>query len=103
MLREMMLFHAGEFEDPMEKRTAMARAMLDADRGQGALERTRFSTLVREEVARMTDRDLWYLFHDELADVYEPVYLHQFKPGVRRNSASSTWRMPTYTTYSPRC
>src|ERR1051325_5645666 len=26
----------------------------------------------------MTDRDLWLLFHDELADVYEPVYFHQF-------------------------
>jgi methyltransferase-like protein len=26
----------------------------------------------------MSDRDLWYLFHDELADIYEPVYLHQF-------------------------
>jgi SAM-dependent methyltransferase len=76
MLREMMLFHAGEIEDPMEK-ARQARALLTLV-AHGRTREDAFNGLVRDEVARMTDRDLWYLFHDELADIYEPVYLHQF-------------------------
>jgi SAM-dependent methyltransferase len=76
MLREMMLFHAGDFADPIEK-AEQARALLTLI-AQGRTREDPFNTLVRDEVARMSDRDLWYLFHDELADVYEPVYLHQF-------------------------
>jgi methyltransferase-like protein len=82
MLREMMLFHAGEFEDPMElARQARALLLLVAE---GRTRVDSFNALVREEVARMTDRDLWLLFHDELADVYEPVYLHQFVEHAER-------------------
>ncbi len=76
MLREMMLFHAGGFEDPMDK-ARQARALL-ALVAEGRTREDPFNALVRAEVARMSDRDLWYLFHDELADIYEPVYLHQF-------------------------
>jgi SAM-dependent methyltransferase len=76
MLREMMLFHAGSFENPIEK-AAQARALL-ALIAKGRTREDAFTTLVRDEVARMSDRDLWYLFHDELADVYRPVYLHEF-------------------------
>jgi len=76
MLREMMLFHAGEIDDPMDRaRQARALLMLVAD---GRTREDSFNTLVREEIERMTDRDLWLLFHDELGGVYEPVYLHQF-------------------------
>jgi methyltransferase-like protein len=76
MLREMMLFHAGEIENPME-RARQARALLSLV-AHGRTREDSFNTLVKEEVARMTDRDLWLLYHDELAEVYEPVYLHQF-------------------------
>jgi 2-polyprenyl-3-methyl-5-hydroxy-6-metoxy-1,4-benzoquinol methylase len=76
MLREMMLFHAGEIEDPMERaRQARALLLLVA---QGRAREDSFNVLVRDEVARMTDRDLWLLFHDELAEIYEPVYFHEF-------------------------
>jgi hypothetical protein len=76
MLREMMLFHAAEIGDPMERaRQARDLLLLIA---HGRTRDDAFNVLVREEVVRMTDRDLWYLFHDELADVYEPVYFHQF-------------------------
>ncbi len=76
LLREMMLFHAGDFEDPME-RARQARALLSLV-AHGRTREDPFNALVKEEVARITDRDLWLLFHDELAEVYEPVYLYQF-------------------------
>jgi len=76
MLREMMLFHAGEIEDPME-RAQQARALLDLV-AQGQAKPDVFSEMVRSEIERMTDRELWALVHDELGDVYEPVYFHQF-------------------------
>lgn len=75
MLREMMLFHAQDFEIP-EERIEQSRALL----GFVATARTRpdeFNELVNEEVTRMREREPWALFHDELADIYEPVYFHQ--------------------------
>jgi SAM-dependent methyltransferase len=76
MLREMMLFHAGEIEAPME-RAQQARALLDLI-AQGQAKPDAFTEMVRSEIERMTDRDLWALVHDELGEVYEPVYFHQF-------------------------
>ena len=75
MLREMMLFHAGDFADPLE-RARQARALLSLV-AEGRTRGDSFNTLVRQEVERISDSDLWFLFHDELADFYEPVYLHQ--------------------------
>ena len=82
MLREMMLFHAGDFQEPME-RAAQARALL-ALVAEGRTREDRFSALVKQEVERVTDKDLWFLFHDELAETYEPVYLHQFVEHAER-------------------
>jgi methyltransferase-like protein len=83
MLREMMLFHAGEIEDPME-RAQQARALLDLV-AQGQVKPDVFSDMVRSEIERMTDRELWALVHDELGDVYEPVYFHQFVEHAEQN------------------
>jgi methyltransferase-like protein/2-polyprenyl-3-methyl-5-hydroxy-6-metoxy-1,4-benzoquinol methylase len=76
MLREMMLFHASAFDDPME-RARQARALLVLI-AQGTTRQDSFHAVVEQELARMSDRDLWLLFHDELGETYEPVYLHQF-------------------------
>jgi methyltransferase-like protein/ubiquinone/menaquinone biosynthesis C-methylase UbiE len=76
MLREMMLFHAAAFPDPIERAT-QARALLQLI-AQGRTRPDVFTDLVKAEVERMTDHDLWLLFHDELGEIYEPVYLHEF-------------------------
>jgi methyltransferase-like protein/ubiquinone/menaquinone biosynthesis C-methylase UbiE len=76
MLREMMLFHASEFADPMERAT-QARALLQLI-AQGRARPDVFTDLVKAEIERMTDHDLWLLFHDELGEIYSPVYLHEF-------------------------
>jgi len=76
MLREMMLFHAGDIADPME-RAGQAQALLKLV-GEGRLREDLFSAMVKLEAVNMTEKDLWFLFHDELAENYEPVYLHEF-------------------------
>ncbi|HEY3837024.1 MAG TPA: class I SAM-dependent methyltransferase [Bryobacteraceae bacterium] len=83
MLREMMLFHARDFTDPMERAT-QARALLRLI-SEGRAKPDVFTAWVQSEVERMTDRDLWLLFHDELGEVYEPVYLHEFTAHAERH------------------
>ena len=83
MLREMMLFHAGDFGDPME-RAAQARALLTLV-AEGNTRENRFSALVRQEVDRMADKDPRFLVHDELAETYQPVYLHEFVDHAERH------------------
>ena len=76
MLREMMLFHAGDFADPME-RAAQARALLTLV-AEGRVREDLFTAMIKLEALKMTEKDLWFLFHDELAETYQPVYLHEF-------------------------
>ncbi|MCU1328764.1 MAG: Methyltransferase type 12 [Bryobacterales bacterium] len=76
MLREMMLFQVSELEEPAE-RIAQAKALLGFVAG-ARVHPEPFNDFVDEELARMQDREPWALFHDELADVYEPVYFNQF-------------------------
>jgi predicted O-methyltransferase YrrM len=76
MVRDMMLFHAGRFENPAE-RLDQARAflrLLAAGKPQPeALDQAAasYATLLLQHSDSA-------LFHDDLAPVYEPVYFHEF-------------------------
>jgi SAM-dependent methyltransferase len=76
MLRELMLFQAADFEDPAE-RIEQAKALLGFV-ATATVNPERFNLFIEEELERIRDREPWALFHDELADIYEPVYFHQF-------------------------
>jgi SAM-dependent methyltransferase len=76
MLRDMMMFHASEIAEP-EERLQQARALLGFA-GTALRQPNSYSDFMSEEIARMHDRKPWALFHDELADVYEPVHFHEF-------------------------
>lgn len=83
MLREMMLFHVAEFADPRE-RIEQARALMGFV-GSARVRPGAFHRLVEEEAERMLAREAGGLFHDELAEVYEPVYFHEFVGHAERH------------------
>lgn len=77
MVREMMGFHAGQFEDPAT-RIAQARAFLEfmvnsVDDSDGA-----YARVVREEADMIRPEADYYLFHEHLEDVNQPLYFHEF-------------------------
>jgi SAM-dependent methyltransferase len=82
MVREMIRFHTREIQDPAA-RIAQARALLrfvaaaqnsdDADR-----------RALAAECERMATHEPGYMFHDDLADVNDPVYFHEFVAHARR-------------------
>jgi len=76
MVWEMLRFHVEHLSGP-DQRAAEAQALLRllAD-GQSHL--NDYGTLLRAEASRVLERDPGYLLHDDLADINEPVYFHQF-------------------------
>jgi len=76
LLREMMLYHAGGFEDPRE-RLEQARAVMQLV-ARGRPNADAFDAAVAAEAAEALARDDGSLYHDYLAENYEPAYFHQF-------------------------
>ena len=75
-LRDMLVFHTAELNDPRE-RVAQARALLrflrDGSPGEHGL-----GALMRGQAERMLARSDATLLHDELAEVNDAVYFHEF-------------------------
>jgi len=77
MVREMMGFHARQFEDPTTL-IAQARAFLEfmvnsVDDSDGA-----YARVVREEADMIRPEADYYLFHEHLEDVNQPIYFYEF-------------------------
>jgi len=82
-IREMMLYHTRNVSEPAMKAT-QARALLDflvesipADKASGHL-LSAYSDFLQLEMTRLKGNTDNYLLHDELEDVNEPIYFHQF-------------------------
>jgi methyltransferase-like protein/ubiquinone/menaquinone biosynthesis C-methylase UbiE len=76
MLREMMLFHIREIQEPVD-RISQARAFvrfLTESQSGSDLYKT-IAASWEQEIGRLHDGAL---FHDHLADINSPVYFHQF-------------------------
>jgi hypothetical protein len=77
MIRDMMLFHARGLVDPAE-RVARARELIaflvahTPDCADG------YRGFLRKELEGILERDPNVLFHDELSEVWQPVFFHQF-------------------------
>jgi methyltransferase-like protein/2-polyprenyl-3-methyl-5-hydroxy-6-metoxy-1,4-benzoquinol methylase len=76
MLREMMLYHTREAEGPAQQ-IAQAQALL---RWLAAAQRESdpYGALLKVEAERALERRGQFLYHDELAEVYAPVYFQEF-------------------------
>lgn len=76
MVWEMMRFHTEALEAPGE-RIAEAQALVRLI-AEGRTADDAYTALMKEEVARVTSRDAGFVFHDDLADVNDPCYFHEF-------------------------
>jgi methyltransferase-like protein len=76
MLREMMLFHTRNIKSPDEcVRQAKALAMFLADAQDTQDE---YRSWMKAELKAVLDHDEGHLYHDELAEISEPLYFTQF-------------------------
>lgn len=76
MLWEMLRFHTDHLEDP-RARINEAQALARMLRG-GRRREDDQATLLALEAGLLLERAPAFLFHDDLSDVNEPVYFHQF-------------------------
>jgi methyltransferase-like protein/SAM-dependent methyltransferase len=77
MIRDMMRYHAFRFETPAE-RIAQARALLDFLAQSARQDGGAYGVLLRSELAFLKNQSDQYLYHEQLEDVNDPVYFHQF-------------------------
>jgi SAM-dependent methyltransferase len=82
MVREMLRYHTAGMEDLAEQ-ASQAQALLrfvaaghDADDPYGRL--------MAAECERVSGYPSWYLHHDDLADINDPVYFHEFVAQAER-------------------
>jgi hypothetical protein len=84
MLREMMLFHNRDFASPQQKmQQGLNLLKLLANSLEKEFEP--YTSFLKGELERLTDRSLESLYHDELAEVFAPLYFHQFMDEARRH------------------
>jgi methyltransferase-like protein/2-polyprenyl-3-methyl-5-hydroxy-6-metoxy-1,4-benzoquinol methylase len=85
MIRDMMLYHAGRFEDPGE-RIRQARALIQFLAEEVSGQDTPYALLLRDELQRMQSRTETYFRHELLEEINEPLYFHQFAERARSHA-----------------
>jgi len=77
MARDMLLYHARQFgEAPLQ--VPQARALLDFLAQNVPTENNPHGTLLKQELEGLRNQADWYLAHEYLGDINEPLYFHQF-------------------------
>ncbi len=84
MLREMITFHNKDFHDPKQKmkQALTLLKLLSNSMVHGA---DIYMQLLRDEHKRWTGRAPEAFYHDELADIFKPIYFHQFMEQAQRH------------------
>jgi methyltransferase-like protein/cyclopropane fatty-acyl-phospholipid synthase-like methyltransferase len=77
MIRDMMLYHAGQLTDPNAK-AGQSRALLDFLAQSVPSENNAYGIMLKNEVEVLKNQRDSYLFHDHLEEENEPMYFHQF-------------------------
>lgn len=77
MIRDMMLYHVSQFSDPPTK-AAQARALLDFLSQSVPKDGNAFGSMLKDEVELLKNQKDYYLLHDHLEELNEPVYFHEF-------------------------
>jgi cyclopropane fatty-acyl-phospholipid synthase-like methyltransferase len=84
MMREMMLYHIGGETDPgarLEKARELLRLLQ-----MGRPEASALETAVAAQATELLGRTDSALYHDDLSEVYEPVYFHEFAAHAARHN-----------------
>jgi methyltransferase-like protein/ubiquinone/menaquinone biosynthesis C-methylase UbiE len=76
MIRDMLLYRTREIHDPGERASA-ALAMIQF-LSAAAAKPDEYNQFLSKELEHMSEREIWALFHDEMGEVYSPVYFHEF-------------------------
>ena len=77
MLRDIMLYHAGNFSDTGTK-IAQSRALINFLSEAVAGQKSAYATLLKDEVELMRHWEDAYFRHDSLEEVNDPLYFHEF-------------------------
>lgn len=89
MVREMMRFHVRELSDPrerVEQGLMLLRILLQKFPGPQAAERDMYGSLLKEQLEDMQGwRRRETIYHDDLAEINDPVYFHEFMAQARRH------------------
>lgn len=76
MIREMMMFHIRNLDRP-EDQIGQGRALLEL-LASSQPEGDPYGLFLKGELERQLERQDPFLYHDELAETFAPVYFHQF-------------------------
>lgn len=76
MIREMLLYRTRDIRDPAE-RASEAMALIHF-LATAAANPDEYNEFLGKELEHLQEREIWALFHDELGEVYAPVYFHEF-------------------------
>ena len=84
MIREMMQFHNRDFHDPQQK---MQQGLNLLKVLANSLEKDTepYTQFLKGEFERLSGRALESLYHDELSEVFAPLYFHQFMEQARQH------------------
>ncbi len=77
MIRDMILYHGRGIENP-EERIRKARELLAFLVAAVPSKADEYRLFLKKELEQILERKPNLLFHDEMADTYEPVFFHQF-------------------------
>jgi methyltransferase-like protein/SAM-dependent methyltransferase len=77
MVRDMLRYHALQFDTPGQ-RVAQARALLEFLAQSAKQDAGAYGTLLRTELELLRNQSDRYLYHEQLEEVNEPLYFHQF-------------------------
>ncbi len=83
MIREMMLFHNRDFHNPQQQAQqaiTLLKLLANSHTGPGT-----YTKVIQDEYERMSKRSKEALYHDELAEVFQPVFFYQFMEHAQRH------------------
>jgi cyclopropane fatty-acyl-phospholipid synthase-like methyltransferase len=83
MVREMMLFHNRDFHDPQQQtqQAVTLLKLLANSRREPAI----YTKVLQDEYERICQRSKEAIYHDELAEVFQPVFFYQFMEHAQRH------------------
>ncbi len=82
--REMMLHHTDGIEDPRERIAKAKELMMFLDSSIDSKD-GHYQAFVRREISEILERPANVLFHDELAEHWEPVFFHELIAHAQRH------------------
>jgi len=83
-IRDAMRYHTARFTDP-KTRVLQARALLDFFADSLQNDASAYGATLRDEALRLRQQPDFYIFHDHLEEVNQPMYFHEFMARATRH------------------